>query len=325
MNASISTPNLEEARALLEGVGLVPRIAGDRLDLTGTDRERFLNNLATCEVAGLAPGRSVRGFLTLVKGGVLADFDLIALDDRMRLVVPQERAEAVLAHLTKYRIVERVEVEARPDLEAIGLRGERAPELLARLGLLEPAAGEHIEAALAGVAIGLRREPRSGPPRYELELATPDRYAVVAGLHEAGEKLGLVELSPAALELARIEALELAWGVDYGEANFPQETGEESAVSYTKGCYLGQEVVARIHYRGGVQRQPRRLRFETDLGVERGAELEFEGRTVGRATSLAREPEAGDLLGMGLVHRRAAEPGTRLVLATGVAGVVEAS
>ncbi len=310
MAPPLAAPTLEEMNALALGAGLVPRLARDRLDLTDADRVRFLQNLVTCDVQPLAPGCSTRGFLTHVKGGVVADADIVALDDRLRLVLPPGRGEAVAAHLLQYRIAERVEVEARPDLAAVGLRGERAPELLARLGWPEPAAGERVEAGTAGIALGLRREPRDGAPRYELEVAAAEREALVAALLAAGESVGLVELSEGALELARIAALELAWGFDYGEEHFPQETGEESAVSYTKGCYLGQEVVARIHYRGGVQRLPRRLRFEIGAAPERGAELLLAGRPVGRATSLAVDPANGDVIGVALLQRRGAEPGT---------------
>jgi folate-binding protein YgfZ len=321
----IAAPTREEMQALRSGVGLVPRAAAERLDLTGADRVRFLQNLVTCDVAALAAGRAVRGFLTHFKGGVVADADIVALDDRFRLVLPAGRGEAVATHLLKYRITDRVEVASRADLAAIGLRGERAPELLARLGLPEPAAGERVAVDVGGARVGLRREPRSGPPRYELETASPEHAAAVATLVAAGGRLGLVELSPDALELARIENLELAWGIDYGEENFPQETGEERAVSYTKGCYLGQEVVARIHYRGGVQRMPRRVRFEAGASPERGAELLLEGRPVGRATSLAVDPATGEIVGLALLHRRAAEAGTRLELAAGGAAAVAES
>jgi len=318
----LATPTLAEAEATASGVGWFED-RRERLDLAGPDRVRFLQNLATCDVAGLAVDGSCRGFLTHVKGGVLADFDLVALADRLRLVLPPRRSEEIVGHLSKYRIIERVEIEPRTDLAAIGLRGARAVELIARLGWTEPGSGERREVRLDELPVGLRREPRGGSPRFEIEFPAPDRDPVVARLGSAGDRLGLVELSAAALELARIDAGELAWGVDYGEENFPQETGEDEAVSYTKGCYLGQEVVARIHYRGGVQRQPCRLRFETAAPEQVPAELLFEGRPAGSVTTAALDPVTGLRFGVGLVHRRAAAPGTRLEVAGGGTAVVE--
>ncbi len=309
-------------QALHDGVGLVVRLEREGLDLIGVDRVRYLNNLVTCDVKALTPGQSARGFVTHIKGGVIADADLLALEDRYRLVLPAGRGEAVAAHLLKYRVVERVEILPRPDLERIGLRGARAPELLAALTLPAPEVGTRVVVTLAGVAVSLRRETRRGAPRFELEVAAVDSDAVVVALRTAGERLGLTELSVAALELARIENLELAWGIDYGGENFPQEIGDDDAVSYTKGCYLGQEVVARIHYRGGVQRLPRRLSFAAGAHPERGIELLFEGRAVGRVSTLATDPANGRLVGLALVHRRASAPGTRLDLAGGGAAEV---
>jgi len=321
-SSGIARPSLAEARALASGVGWFDDRRG-RLDLTGFDRVRFFQNLVTCNVATLAAGTSCRGFLTHVKGGVLADFDLIAFVDRLRLVLPLGRREAIVAHLAKYRIIERVEIEPRTDLSAIGVRGERAGELIARLGWPAPAAGVRIEIEIGATTAGLRREPRAGAPRFEIEFAATDREVIVAALRAAGDGHDLVELSPAALDLARIDAGEPAWGVDYGEENFPQETGEEAAVSYTKGCYLGQEVVARIHYRGGVQRQLCRLTIETAERIGTPAELLFEGRPVGTATTVALDPALGRPVGLGLVHRRAAAPGTRLDLAGGGTAIVD--
>jgi len=302
---AIPAPSAAETSALRDGVALGPR-PGDRLDLTGADRERFLHNLVTCEVRGLAPGRVARGFLTHVKGGVLADVDVVALDDRFRLVLPPGRGAAIRAHLDKHRIAERVEIEPRDDLAALALRGARAPELLAALGLVEPEPGERVEVELAGASVELRREARGREPRFELEIAAAERDAVVAALSSAGSRSGLVEVSQAALDCARIEDGELAWGVDYAEESFPQETGEDEAVSYAKGCYLGQEVVARIHYRGAVQRGPRGLRF-APTPPRPGTALLHGGRPAGRVTSVALSPAFG-AIGLALVHRRVGEP-----------------
>ncbi len=121
-------------------------------------------------------------------------------------------------------------------------------------------------------------------------------------------------MSAAAVEIDRVETGGLHFGIDFSGENFPQETGREGDVSYTKGCYLGQEVVARIHYRGGVQRQPRGLRFTGEAPPAPGAELLFEGRAVGRATSVAQSPRFG-AIGLAVVHQRGAAPGTRVEVA----------
>ena len=132
----------------------------------------------------------------------------------------------------------------------------------------------------------------------------------------AGTSSGLRQVSAAAVEIDRVENGELLFGVDFSGENFPQETGRDADVSYSKGCYLGQEVVARIHYRGGVQRLPRGLRFGGDTPPPAGAELLLDGRAVGRATSVAQSPRFG-AIGLGLLHQRGSAPGTRLEVAGG--------
>ena len=122
---------------------------------------------------------------------------------------------------------------------------------------------------------------------------------------------GARQVSLEALEILRAEAGIPRFGQDFGPDNFPQETGIEEAVSYTKGCYLGQEVVARIHYRGGVQKLLRGLVFEQ--GEPRvDAALLHDGREAGRATTVVRSPALDRTIGLAILHRRAAEPGTRL-------------
>jgi len=316
----VAAPTAAELEALRYELVWAARGA-DRLDLTGADRVRFLHNLVTCDVNALEPGRVARGFFTHAKGGVLADVDVAALGDRFRLVLPAGRGAAVREHCERYRIADRVELVERHDLAAIALRGERAPKLLERLGVAAPAPGERREVDAAGVTIGVRREARGREPRFELETASRDRDTLVAALARAGESLGFAAAGDAAVECARIEDGELAWGVDYGEENFPQETGEVGAVSFTKGCYLGQEVVARIHYRGGVQRVARGLRFAGEP-PRRRAELFHDGRPCGRVTSVAVSPRHGPI-GLALVQRRAEPPAELAVAGGGAATLVE--
>ncbi|MYF95370.1 MAG: hypothetical protein F4210_07645 [Holophagales bacterium] len=126
-----------------------------------------------------------------------------------------------------------------------------------------------------------------------------------AGLQRAGRE---------ATEALRIEHGHPLWGVDYDDANLPQETGIEDAVDYEKGCYLGQEIVARIHYRGQPARRMCRLVFEPGHSPSAGAEIEFDGRTAGTVTSVSPSPRDDAAIGLALLPRRAVEalPGARV-------------
>lgn len=314
-------PSPSDPGSIRRGVALLDLVASDLLELTGADRIRFLNNLTTCDVAGLAVGGSIRGFVVDVQGKVLADADVVALEERLRLRLPAGRGGAIVAHLLKYRIAERVEVEPRAELEIAELRGRRASELLAALGVAAPVErGAHVEAEIGGALVRLRSLPRAREPRFELVAESGRLSKALGALKAAGGGVGLVDPTPVEVEATRIEDGELAWGVDYDASNFPQETGESAAISTTKGCYLGQEVIARIHFRGQVQRQARGLKFEPGATVAAGEELSFEGRPAARVTSVAQSAALGRPVGLALVHRRAAAPGTRLSRSTAVPG-----
>jgi folate-binding protein YgfZ len=303
---AVAAPSAAEMDALREAVAFDRQRGSDRLDLSGEDRVRFLHNLITCEVRELSPDSSVRGFLTQVRGGVLADVEVIVLGDRHRLVLPAGRGGAIRLHLEKHRIIERVEIEGRDDLVGIDLRGAGAERLLAELGVAVPSVGNRVPAEIGGRSVAVRARGRGNGLLFEIEAAVADAEPIVADLDRAGAGHGLLEISDAARTCARIEDGELAWGVDYGEESFPQETGEEEAVSYTKGCFLGQEVVARIHYRGGVQRRARGVRFAGPPPAP-GTALLHDGREAGKVTSIAVSPHFGPI-GLALVHRRVGEP-----------------
>ena len=317
--ASSMTADATGVAALRGGVALVAPVEADWLDVFGADRVRFLHNLTTCDVRALTPGGSARAFLTDVKGHVLADADLLAFADRLRLRLPPGRGAPIAAHLARYLIADRVEIAPRADLAAAELRGAAAPALLESLGAGPPArAGAHHEIELGGARVRARARPLGRWPRLELSAGAAELAGALAQLRAAAAGRGLVEPGPEALEAARIEDGELAWGVDYGAENFPQESGEESAVSTTKGCYLGQEVVARLHFRGQLQRLARGLVFDGGVRPEAGVELRADdGRAAARATSVAASAALGRWVGLALVHRRAAGAGTRLALPDG--------
>jgi len=293
-------------------------VGADALDLVGEDRVRFLHNLTTADVKALSPGESARAFVTTVQGKIVASADVVALDDRLRLVLPSGSAAAAEAHLSRYRVVERVEIHAPADLVTARLRGARAARALLAAGLPAPeSAGDHAETGDGETAVRIRRLALGREPRFELSGAHAALERALARL--TGGDVAVVDLAGTDAELLRVEDGEPRFGTDYGEEAFPQETGDELAISYTKGCYLGQEVVARIHYRGGVQRAPRGLRFAGGPPAP-ATPLLVDGREVGRATSVAVSPRFGPI-GLALVHRRAHEASARVELPDG--GAVE--
>jgi folate-binding protein YgfZ len=310
------TTLLDEVRALTEGCGLAGRSEAGRLEMLGADRQRFLNAYISCEVKPLAPGDGAYGFLTSAQGRILSDAVVLVHADRLWLEVGPGQAETIAAHLRKYVIVDRVEIRLLEDMVPLILIGPRAFEVL---GVSVPEGDwKHARVMVDGTEVTAQRLGLQGAPAVSLWVSASiaphlrERLLAREGVRPVGQE---------ALDVLRVEAGLPRFGVDYGPDNFPQETGIAEAVSYTKGCYLGQEVVARIHYRGGVQKELRRLVFEGE--ARPGSVLSFEGREAGAATTVVRSPVSGKRIGLGIVHKRAAEPGTRLEVEGGGAAVIQ--
>jgi len=257
-------------------------------------------------------------------------------DDPLWLELPPGRAEAIAAQLRKYIIVDRVEVRPLDHLRLLTLVGPKAGEVLAAAGL--PELPERPWSSVRCIR-GRRRSGRGGgwcgrtawgrapgPSGCQWSRRRKWRQRLLA-LEIGG--VGVRPVGPEALEVVRAEAGIPRYGVDYGGDNFPQESGiEERAVSYTKGCYLGQEVVARIHYRGGVHKGLAGLVFDAadaanaaDIEMPAvGAKLLHEGKEVGTVTTAVHSPALGRAIGLAVLNLRATEPGTRLALGGGGEG-----
>jgi folate-binding protein YgfZ len=304
----------EEYRALREGCGLADCSWTGRLEILGADRHRFLNAYITCDVKGLSPGEGAYGFFTNPQGKILSDAVVLAHEDRLWVEIAPGQEEAIASHLRKYILADRVEVRGLEDMLPISLIGPRTAEALAGAELPPPGDWRHARATVHGTEVALQRTGRLGAEAYTLWVSASvakllvERLLEIPGVRPAGFE---------ALEILRAEAGIPRCGRDFGPENFPQETGAEEAVSYTKGCYLGQEVVARIHYRGGVQKALRGLAFDAGAAPAPGTPLLLDGREVGSATTVVESIALGHPIGLGILHRRAAEPGTRVEIQGG--------
>lgn len=310
-------PIAEEHGALVEGRAVAWREWVDAVELTGADRRRFLHGYVTCDVQGLDDGASAYGFLTSHQGRVLADLTALAAPDRLLLELPAGSAERVAAHLGKYVIADRVEIRPLPDLEALTLFGATAEAAAGTA--LSPGAGSVAEETVLGVPVLADRRAVHGMPAVTLWVEAGRAAELFRALLDAGRPGGLVPVGLAALEIRRVELGVPRFGRDFGADHFPQETGlEERAVSYTKGCYLGQEVIARIHYRGQANRLMRGLLLDGEPPPD-GTEVSLEGRPLGTLSSAVESPATGRAMALAVLHRRGAEAGTRVRLPVGEA------
>ena len=237
---------------------------------------------------------------------------LLALPDAFLLVAEADTGLALWDALEKHIIADDVVLERLEDHDELAFEGPGASPALERAGgrLPEPGRVEPGEWQGSSVVWWGGGQLTSDGSRVLGPRAVLQRIAVASGLPELPAKAAL---------LLRIAALKPLYGVDLDARCFPQEARLDDRVSFTKGCYIGQEIVARIQSRGAVNRLLVRIRPERE--VEPGAEIRLDGRAVGSVTSAA-ACEATGPLALGLVKRAATEPGTRLEV-DGVPAVVE--
>ncbi|MEM1182328.1 MAG: hypothetical protein AAGM22_28540 [Acidobacteriota bacterium] len=320
-----------EDEALRNGWTVRHRLGLELLEMRGEDRIRFLGSQASCDVSKLKEGDGVFGFFTSGKGKVEADVQVLALDDRLWLELPPGCRGPITERLEKYKVVDRVELEPL-ELTSLAVVGPLAAErLAAQVGELPEGDHGHRAVSIHGVEARLVREPSLSPDGdaidvFALWVDPQDLEKLLDGLLDQDQ--GPTLIGWRAWDLLRVEAGWPIFGLDYTASNFPKETGQgERGVSYTKGCYLGQEVVARIHYRGGVQRHMRRV--VPSGRIKSGRELHLDGQRVGVLGTVARRAD-GHYVGLAIVHKRA-QPGAELDLvrgdtreSTGVTAVLEA-
>jgi len=263
----------------------------------GGDRVRFLNGMLSNDVAKLPSGRAQRTLLLSRKGRILAELTLAAASEDLFLETQASRLAGVLEVLERHIIADDVQIEPLGGLRALGIEGPGVASVLAGAGLPAPASAT-FEVRGDEVWLGGGSVSASGVRIF----------AAPARLSEISAVLGLPVLAPEHAELLRIGAFRPAYGIDMSDDHFPQEARlETSSVSFTKGCYIGQEIVARIASRGGVNKLL--VQVHTEAAIARDDEIRVEGRPVGQVTSAARTPD-GEGLALGYVKQAHAKPGT---------------
>ena len=293
------------------------------VDLAGPGAVASFQGLLTNDIENPGDGAFVYGALLTPKGMIVVDGWAARLGTRVRFTVPTEghdRALAIFRHSVPPRLAHAVDRTA--DQAVLRLAGAHALAVAGAAGLpVPPHAGRVVEATLAGVPLEVARGTEQAPFALQVTLPVEHRDTLLARI--AGR--GALAAEPAALELARVLAGWPRLAAEVDEKTIPQEIrfDEIGGVSYTKGCYTGQETVSRLHFRGHANRQLRGLLFDVDppaLPAEGWSAVTEDGRDVGRVSSVAWLPDGGgSLLGrwIGLaVVRREIVPGA-LVRAAG--------
>ncbi len=299
-----------EWRAVRERCGVADLSHRSQLRLRGRDHVRFLQGMLTNDVARLPAGGALYAAMLTPKGKMLADMYLYRWEDSVLLDMEPGMAPSVAERLERFKLTFKVDiVDESQELATLHVAGPGARSLL------EEASGAEVpregwgKLVLGGVEVVAAPVGRTGEEGFDLFV--PSRAAVrVWGALAAA---GAAPVGMEAMETLRIEAGVPRYGVDMTEATIPIEAGIEHAISYEKGCYVGQEVVARIHWRGHVNWHLRGLVVESAVPPPPGADVVDEGdKRVGRVTSSTLSPALGKAVALGYVRRERADDGTRL-------------
>jgi folate-binding protein YgfZ len=307
--ASFGNPEAE-FRALLEGCGLFDMRWQAKLVLTGEDRVRWLNGMVTNNVRDLAVGHAAYNFVLTAQGRIVGD--LIAYNRGAFLLVTTDHSQsaAITEIFDRYIIMDDVEVADVSDkLSAVGLAGPQAAQVLQSAGIdvaqLEP--GQVVELVWRDMGISVARNTHPNMEAYEIWFAAEHADAAWDGLVAAGA----TPVGSEALELYRIARGVPRFGLDISQRDLPQETEQKHALNFTKGCYIGQEIVERIRARAILHRTFTGFLVEGEP-PQPGTKIKDGDKNIGEITSAARVPfPRGELtVALGYLRREFETPGT---------------
>ncbi len=302
-------------------VVLYDRSDAGRLRMTGADVQDLLHRLSTQDLRGLHPGGGAATVLTSDKGRILDLLTVLRFPDHLLLLTAPGNQGTVAQWIEKYTITEDAQTtDVTAATALLHCFGPKAAALAQAAGL--PALGglpplHHAQAAIGGAGVTMIRTPGPSGDGFSLLLAgRAQAPAVRAALASAGRALGLREVGPGACDVLRIEAGLPAFGHEMDERFNPLEAGLRPHVSFNKGCYIGQEVVARLDTYQKVQRSLVGLLLPGEALPKEGSPLLANGREAGMVTSAAWSPGLRRAIALAYVRNTYAKPGSRVQAAT---------
>jgi aminomethyltransferase len=327
--SAFSSPAAELA-ALLTSAGIYDLGWRGFIRVTGKDRVRWLNNMVTNSVIGLEENAGCYSFVLNAQGRIQGDLDIYRPSDdpdALWLRIDRAQIESLTAYMKRYIIMDKVELEGAPfkpsfglggetreEWTALGIAGPKAAEILAVLGLpvseLEPV--HLVQSSWRGKSVTVIATHAPLVPRYEIWIEAGALLTLWNALVEAGA----LPCGAAAVEQLRILEGTPAYGIDIADRDLPQETGQNRALHFKKGCYLGQEIVERIRSRGNVHRTLSGFLLEGDPPSSK-AQILADDKPVGELTSATQAaiPGAGErTIAIGFIRREALDAGATLTI-----------
>lgn len=327
-DAAMTLP--DDYRALRKGAGLAIAADRGRIAVSGRDRASYLHGLLTNDIQALTPGSGCYAAWLTPQGRMTTDMHVLESGDLILLDVPGAQRESVLQRLDQFLFSEDVQLgDLTGALTAVAVHGPDAPAVLERSGVTAGSGVARASAAdlaswpqyhnarveFGGSAVVLARIDQLGVPGYILYADAAREADLAAALERAGAR----RVGDAAVAVARVEAGYPIFGADLDDTIIPLEAGiEDRAISLSKGCYVGQEVIIRVLHRGHgrVARKLVGLRLAGGAPPAPGARIHAGGRDAGFVTSAALSPRFGPIA-LAYVHRDFVEPGTGVEVESG--------
>ena len=319
-------------RLARERVGLIDTNFRAVFSLTGPDRVRYLNAVLTSNVHDLAPGQGAIGLLLNAQGHILAELETLALEDRLLIFGHAFIREQTAATLEKFIIMDDATLADETAASGtLAIEGPAAPEIVRqRTGVDLAALHEHghapaiFNSAAGSIPCRVIRRSMFGFPGAEFLVRREALDPLWDALGAAVRARDGGAIGYRALDVLRLEAGVPWFGADFDQHYIPHEAAlEQTHISYTKGCYTGQEIVERVRSRGHVNRRRVALLFSGLEPPAAGAKLLVGGTEVGHVTSAAFSPLAGKPIGMGYLRREHGQPGSLLECTGAPAEVIE--
>jgi glycine cleavage system T protein len=315
-----------ENRAVRSASGLFDFSFRAKFRMKGRDHARFLQRLVSNDVKTLVPGQGTYATLLNAQGHIVVDMRLYCAEDGFLVDVDADLRDKAIQSFRRYIIADQVEVEPL-DLYALAFQGPKARGLLEKtlhIDLPTMQEYDHTTSNYAGFPVRVVRATSTGEEGYEVWASAAGMEPIWGAACGQAPTYDMLPCGSVALETLRIEAGIPRYGTELGEDVIPLEAGLLNALSFNKGCYIGQEIVERARSRGHVNWKLVGLIVKSEMPPQPGEKAIVDGREVVEVTSSCVSPWLNKTIALAYVRREFAEPGATVGLVSGVAAEVAA-
>ena len=321
---SLFTDAVAEHRAVRMASSLFDFCFRGKFAMRGRDHAKFLHRMVSNDIKRLGPGQGTYATLLTPQGHILLDMRLYCAEDRFFVDTDADLRDKALLGLKRYVIADQVEFEPL-DLYALAFQGPRSRPLLEKtlhIDLPTMQEFDHFAINYAGFPVRVVCASSTGEEGYEVWVGAKGLTALWGAACGQAPTYGMLPCGTQALETLRIEAAIPRYGQELGEDTIPNEAGLWNALSFNKGCYVGQEIVERARSRGHVNWMLMGLVVESETPPPACEKLTRDGRDIGEVTSSCISPTLGKTIALAYLRREVSEPGTKLNFSSGTGAEV---